>query len=117
VSCQYVRQYYGVPACIGRRVTCYGKPGIIVEDRGNYIGVTLDEQKPGTVRNYHPTDGIVYGEMGRIRKMTRSQARYNEYRKFADCFEDFRHFLMYDSARRRSEPHEDRGGMFGMGGV
>ena len=97
MNCEYVQQYYGVPACIGRRVTCYGKPGIIVEDRGHYIGVTLDEQKPGTVNNYHPTDGIVYGEMGRIRKMTRSQARYRRYLDVGECFDDFRHFLLYDA--------------------
>ena len=30
LDCEYVRKYYGVPACIGRRVICYGKPGIIV---------------------------------------------------------------------------------------
>jgi hypothetical protein len=103
MSCEYVRENYGVPACIGRRVVCYGKPGVIVEDRGNYIGVTLDEQKPGTVSNYHPTDGIIYGEMGRIRKMTPSQARYKRYLDVSECFDDFLHFLRYDAARARGE--------------
>jgi hypothetical protein len=56
MNCEYVRQYYGVPACIGRRVMVYSKPGIIAEDRGNYIGVNLDTDKPGRVSNYHPTD-------------------------------------------------------------
>ena len=100
MNCEYVRKYYGVPACIGRRVVCYGKPGIIAEDRGNYIGVNLDEHKPGVVRNYHPVDGIVYGEMGVVRKMTRSQARYQRYLRVGECFEDFRGFLAYDATRR-----------------
>lgn len=59
----YVVQYYGVPAAIGRRVVAYGKPGIIVADRGHYIGVTLDDDPKRHVSNYHPVDGIEYGEM------------------------------------------------------
>lgn len=92
-NCEYVRKYYGVPACIGRRVVCYGQSGIITEDRGNYIGVTLDIDKPGRVGNYHPTDGIEYGEMGEVRKMTRSQARYKRFLEGGDCFKSFRDFL------------------------
>jgi hypothetical protein len=79
MNCEYVAQYYGVPACIGRRVIAYGKPGIIAEDRGNYIGILLDMHKPGTINNYHPVDGIEYGEMGKVREMTRSQKRYANY--------------------------------------
>lgn len=80
MNCEYVRNYYGVPACIGRRVIAYGKPGIIAEDRGGYIGILLDSDKPGQVNNYHPTDGIEYlDEIGTIRPMTRSQRRYREY--------------------------------------
>ena len=78
-NCQYVKDYYGVPACIGRRVVAYGKPGIIAEDRGNYIGINLDSDRPGEVNNYHPVDGIEYGEMGKVRPMTRAQRRYREY--------------------------------------
>lgn len=101
--CEYVQNYYGVPACIGRRVICYGKPGIITEDRGHYIGVTLDTDKPGTVNNYHPVDGIEYGEMGKIRKMTPSQARYQRYLRVGECFDDFKSFLRYEAAKRRED--------------
>lgn len=79
MNCEYVRQYYGVPARIGRRVMVYGKPGIIAEDRGHYIGVNLDTDKPGQVSNYHPTDKVEYLDMGKVRKMTRSQQRYHDY--------------------------------------
>lgn len=79
MSCEYVRKYYGVPACIGRRILFKGKPGIIAEDRGHYIGVNFDEDKPGVICNVHPTDGVEYGEMGKVRKMTRSQKRYRDY--------------------------------------
>jgi len=85
-NCKYVREYYGVPACIGRRVIAYGKPGIIAEDRGNYIGINLDCDKPGVVNNYHPCDSIEYGEMGKIRPMTRSQRKYAEFMD-ADWFD------------------------------
>lgn len=79
MNCEYVREYYRVPACINRRVIAYGKPGMIVKDRGHYIGINLDEDKPGVVNNYHPTDGIEYLGMGEPRKITRAQKRYQEY--------------------------------------
>lgn len=83
MSFEYVRQYYGVPACMHRRIIAYGKPGIIVEDRGHYIGINLDEDKPNVVGSYHPEDGIEYGEMGKPRKLTPGQRRYQEYLKSA----------------------------------
>ena len=101
MNCEYVAQYYGVPACIGRRVVAYGKPGIIAEDRGNYIGILLDSDKPGNVNNYHPCDGIEYLGMGKVRQMTASQRRYAEYIRLDDCFETFHDFLQYDAGRRK----------------
>jgi len=79
MNCEYVREHYGVPAVICRRVVVNGKPGIIAEDRGHYIGVNFDADKPGVVCNAHPTSEVEYGEMGVIRKMTRSQKRYIDY--------------------------------------
>lgn len=93
VDCEYVKNYYGVPACIGRRITFKGRPGIIAEDRGHYIGVNFDDDKPGIIFSVHPTDDVEYGELGQIRKMTRSQKRYQEYLKVADCYESFAAFL------------------------
>jgi hypothetical protein len=79
MSCKYVRDYYGVPAEIGRRVEIEGKAGIIAEDRGHYIGVNLDTDKPCVVHNYHPKCGVKYLGMGTVRKLTRSQERYREF--------------------------------------
>lgn len=59
----YIKQYYNAPAEIGRRVKVYGKLGTIVEDRGHYIGVNFDEDKPGVVRNAHPISEVEYLEM------------------------------------------------------
>jgi len=59
----YVRNHYNVPACRGRRVIAYGKPGTITADFGHYIGIVLDEDVKRHPGRYHPTDGIVYGEM------------------------------------------------------
>ena len=79
MNCEYVREHYDVPAVIGRRVVVGGNPGIIAEDRCHYIGVNFDADKPGVVCNAHPTSEVEYGEMGVIRKMTRSQKRYIDY--------------------------------------
>ena len=69
MNCEYVKQNYGVPAEIGRRVAVYGKPGIIAEDRGHYIGVNFDADKPGVIKNAHPTSEVEYHDMGEIRKV------------------------------------------------
>jgi len=80
MTCEYARKHYGVPARVGRRITYRDRPGIISEDRGHYIGVTFDDEKPGTVSNFHPrTEGLEYGEVGEVRRMTRSQRRYQEF--------------------------------------
>lgn len=79
MNCQYVKDYYGVPADIGRRIIFRGKEGIIAEGRGNYIGVNFDSDEPGMILNVHPTDGVEYVDMGEIRKMTRSKRRYRKY--------------------------------------
>jgi len=72
-QCQYVCDYYNVPADISRRVIVNGEPGIIAEDRGNHIGVNFDKDKPGAIKSCHPTWKVEYGEIGQIRKLTRSQ--------------------------------------------
>ncbi len=80
MNCQYVREYYKVPACIGRRVKVYdGKLGIIAADRGNHIGANLDSDKPGVIHNYHPTDGVECLDVGKVRKLTRSQQNYRDF--------------------------------------
>lgn len=93
MSCEYAREYYGVPACIGRRVTVSGKPGVIAEDRGHYIGVLFDAYKPNMICNAHPTSEVEYGGMGKVRKMTRSQRRYQDFLEFGDGYDSFADFL------------------------
>ena len=79
-NCEYVRNHYGVPACIGRRVEWRGKQGIIAEDMGHYVGVNFDEDKPNVVLPIHPTDdNLIYLGMGIVRKMTRAQKRYRDW--------------------------------------
>ena len=93
MNCCYVRENYGVPACIGRRILFRDKKGIIVEDRGNYIGVNFDKDKPNKIYSIHPTDNVEYLGMGKIRKMTRSQKRYIDYLKVAEYYESFSAYL------------------------
>lgn len=102
MNCEYVRQHYGVPAQVGRRVTVYGKPGVIAADRGHYLGVNFDADKPGVIHNAHPTSGVVYGDMGAVRPMTRAQRRYMEYLDVADLYESFAAFL---TARSNDQAH------------
>jgi len=102
MNCNYVREHYGVPAEIGRRVLAHGEPGIVAEDRGNYIGVTLDKDKPGTVNNYHPTDDIVYLDMGRVRKVPKGRLRYLRYREYGDRFVSFLEYCKWDADPSRS---------------
>jgi hypothetical protein len=98
---KYAKEYYDVPSDIGRRVIVNGKPGIIAVDRGNYIGVNFDAHKPGVICNCHPTSGVQYLEMGAIRKMTKAQARYRRWLEVSDCFENFKAFLLYETAKIR----------------
>ena len=97
MNCEYVQEHYGVPACIGRRVIVNGKPGIIAEDRGHHIGVNFDSDKPGEVVPAHPTWKVEYGEMGKVRKMTRSQQRYQRFLEFGDGFDSFLDFCRWDA--------------------
>lgn len=98
MDCEYIKEYYGVPACIGRRVNVNGEPGIITKDRGHYIGVNFDSDKPGVVVNAHPTWKVEYLGMGKIRNMTRSQARYQRFIEDGDCFDSFIDFYRWESA-------------------
>jgi len=100
--CQYVKTHYGVPADIGRKVTVAGKPGVIAADRGHYIGVNFDADNPGQISNCHPTWEVQYLGMGEIRKMTRSQRRYQRYLEIGECFESFKDFLRYDKSTARA---------------
>ncbi len=77
--CEYACNHYGVPADIGRIVSIDGRPGVIAEDRGAYIGVLFDDLAPNEIRPCHPTWMAEYGDMGALRKMTRSQERYQKY--------------------------------------
>lgn len=95
--CEYVQDYYGVPAEIGRRVTVYGKPGIIAADRGHYIGVNFDSDKPGRINNAHPVDGVEYLGIGTIRPMTKAQERYQKYLDVGDCFDSFIDFIKWET--------------------
>ncbi|MAT38897.1 MAG: hypothetical protein CL946_04765 [Ectothiorhodospiraceae bacterium] len=99
---EYVKNYYGVPAEYGRIVIVAGERGVIVEDRGNYIGVLFDKDKPGVISNCHPTWEVEYCGIGKPRKMTRSQQRYQRYLEYGDSFDNFRQFLSWDCDKERS---------------
>lgn len=107
MMCEYAKQYYKVPADIGRLVKVGGKPGIIAEDRGHYIGVNFDDDDPGVINNCHPTDNVEYLGMGKVRKLPakkrKAKERYQRYLEYSDCyhFESFLDFLRWDEEQRR----------------
>ena len=65
----YIQQHYKVPACVGRRVEVYGRPGVIVQDLKHYIGVNFDDEEPGTVATCHPSTEVTYLGMGPVRPL------------------------------------------------
>lgn len=105
MNCEYVREHYGVNACIGRRILMAGKPGIIAADRGHYIGVNFDSDKPGVIKNAHPTWKVQYLEIGIVRKLTRSQQRYQRFLEYGDCFDSFIEFCRWDAQPERQWNH------------
>lgn len=102
MSCEYVKQYYNVPAEIGRRVVVSGRPGIIAQDCGHYIGVNFDCDKPGHISHCHPTWKVEYLDIGKIRPMTKSQQRYRRFMEYGDSFETFIDFCRWDAESERS---------------
>ncbi len=99
---EYIKNFYDVQAELGMLIKYKDKTGIIAEDRGNYIGVNFDDNKPGDIRNVHPTDPnlIFLNKYGKIRKMTRSQQRYYDYR-MSEYPGSFREYLGIKDANGR----------------
>lgn len=103
--CEYVQQYYQVPACIGRRVIAYGKPGVITDDFGHYIGITLDETTKRHPGRYHPIDGIEYGEMAETLPKRPRRTNFDRYYEEEwNC--DFHEFLGINRPHREKRKHE-----------
>lgn len=77
---EYIRNHYGVPAEIGRRVEYTGgkipKQGVIVGASNQYISIHFDGDKKPT-KHFHPTWKMKYLDMGVVPKIkqTRLQAR------------------------------------------
>jgi hypothetical protein len=61
---EYSRTQYNVPAEVGRRVTAYGKPGVITGAINAHIAVVLDDDPSEQGLPHHPTHEIIYGDMG-----------------------------------------------------
>lgn len=97
---EYVNENYGLNVFYGQSVIVNGKSGVVVEDRGNHIGVNFDEDKPMIVSNCHPTWKVQYNNESKpIRKLTKSQLRYRAYMEYSDCFDSFKEFLYSDLAK------------------
>lgn len=99
-SYKWIQSQYKVPAVYGREILFQGmRKGVIVQDQGNYIGVTFHDEKSNRVRTLHPTSEVEYLGIVVPRKMTKSQRRYLKYLEVADCFNSFKDFLRSPSAK------------------
>lgn len=109
MSFEYINKSYGVNACVGRRVIIDGEPGVIVGTHGAYIVVNPDHLKPYQTANYHPTWRVEYLGIGKVRKMTAGQKRYQEYLD-ADTDCTFAEWLGVDKAsKERREQYKNWG--------
>ena len=105
-SFNYIKQYYGVHPFIGQRVRHNGNGGIILKDRGNYLGVNFDSDCPTAICNVHPTDGVEYLERGEARQLSKkkmkAKQRYQRYLEYGDGFNNFLDFCHWDSDPEKS---------------
>lgn len=51
---EYINSYYKLSIRLGQDVGYRGRKGIITEDRGNYVGITFDDEKATKVHSFHP---------------------------------------------------------------
>jgi hypothetical protein len=98
---EYVRNYYKVPAVVGRVVMVKDRRGVITGASGPHVKVWLDGDK--TDFPYHPSDLTYTGEVGSPPKLTRSQRNYRAW-LHAETSESFIEFMQnpfWDDYRRR----------------
>jgi len=78
----YIQSYYKVPAELHREIEFEGRKGLIVQDKGNYIGVQFYDDEKVATHSLHPTYNVVYLEsFGKPKKVKnqRSKQRYLDY--------------------------------------
>ena len=78
---EYISEFYGINIKVGMDVIFNGERGVVSQDKGHYIGVNFDKDKPGVISNVHPIDDLLIftGKTRKVRKMSRSQKNYQEY--------------------------------------
>lgn len=81
-SFEYIQNWYKVPAEMHREIEFEGRKGIIVQDKGNYIGVQFYDDAKHVIHTMHPTYNVVYldtfGNPPKV-KNQKSKERYREY--------------------------------------
>lgn len=100
---QYVRDYYHVPAYVGRVVYAGRKRGIVVGASGPHVKIHIDGERHAGV--YHPTDGLQWTEESApLPKLSRSQRNYDCYLN-SESNESFIEWLRnpyWNEARKRA---------------
>ena len=94
---EYVNNYYGVNAELGRDVIIGSRLATITSDRGNYIGVTFHDDARRNDLPCHPTSDVIYldsfTDLKTIKpKNSRSKQRYLDYLS-ADSSLSFKEWL------------------------
>lgn len=91
---EYVKDNYDVTVQIGQVIYLNGNRGKVAEDRGHYLGINFDSDKPGIIKNVHPTDDDLFitCHVKPVRKPTRSQKNYQDYLR-SECNETFAEWM------------------------
>jgi len=70
---EYIINYYKVPAEMHREIEFEDRKGIIVKDKGNYIGVQFYDDEKNTTHTLHPTYNMTYLESFGTPKKVKNQ--------------------------------------------
>lgn len=92
---RYINKNYGIDARIGRLIRYIGDLGVIIEDRGIYLGVNFLGTRRGLIVNVHPTYEVEYlDQVVEISKISKYEKSYNFYLTHFGKFKDFGDFCV-----------------------
>lgn len=100
---EYIRDYYKVPAVVGRVVLYKARRGVVAGASGPHVKIWFDGDKFPVV--CHPVDCLTWtDEIGPLPKLTRSQKMYRAYldMDICDSFKDFLTNPYWADARKRA---------------
>lgn len=98
---EYIRNYYNVPAVVGRVVRYKDKRGVVSGASGPHVKVWFDGEKHDTV--VHPRDLEWSNELGPLPTLTRGRRNYRAWlhSETSESFIDFMRNPYWNDLRKR----------------